>query len=174
MVLVAGMAGDLRYNDPMACTCDVHQRESDWHTHSLDGVEASLVWPRSLRARFGRDAETRGTATGTLAGRMVTMMGGFMSFRMMLLVIVPALMCLGQGFWFVRAWRVIDAMAWPRARSLLRGLWMGAALVVLATVLDPMVGPVIPRRGVGPWVLAGSRLWVIASFFGGLAVISME
>jgi predicted MPP superfamily phosphohydrolase len=174
MVLVAGMAGDLRYNDPMACTCDVHQRESDWHTHSLDGVEASLVWPRSLRARFGRDAETRGTATGTLAGRMVTMMGGFMSFRMMLLVIVPALMCLGQGFWFVRAWRVIDAMAWPRARSLLRGLWMGAALVVLATVLDPMVGPVIPRRGVGPWVLAVSRLWVIASFFGGLAVISME
>lgn len=85
-------------------------------------------------------------------------MRGLPPWRLLFLVIVPALMCVGQGFWCVRAWRVIDAIAWPGPRYLLRGLWMAAMLVVLATVLDPMIGPVIPRGGLRTWMLAVSRL----------------
>ena len=47
---------------------------------------------------------------------------------------------------------------------------MGAALVVLAMGLELLLGPVIPRRGLGPWGRAVARLWVIASCLGFLAV----
>jgi predicted MPP superfamily phosphohydrolase len=97
-----------------------------------------------------------------------------MPFRMMFLIVVLALMSLAQRFWFVRAWRAIDAIAWPRPRYLLRSLWTVAALVVLAAVLDPMVGPVMPRRGLGHWGVAVSRLWLIASCVGYLAVTAVE
>jgi len=60
---------------------------------------------------------------------------------------------LAQYFWFVRAWRLIDAMAWPGLRYLGQSLWMVAVLVVLAAVLDLMVGHMIPAaisgRGAG-------------------------
>jgi uncharacterized protein len=101
-------------------------------------------------------------------------MRGLLPWRVITPVIVLTLLCLGQGFWFVRAWRVIDAMAWPGPRALLRGVWMVAALVVLTTLLDLLVGPLIPRRGLGTWILAVSRLWVMASCVGCLAVIAIE
>jgi predicted MPP superfamily phosphohydrolase len=100
-------------------------------------------------------------------------MRGLMAYRVMFLVVVLALMSLAQRFWFVRAWRVIDTIAWPGPRYLLRSLWIVAVLVVLAAVLDPMVGQVIPRRGLGHWGLAVSRLWLIASCLGYLAVIAV-
>jgi uncharacterized protein len=99
-------------------------------------------------------------------------MRGPRPFRIFLMVIL-ALTPLAQYFWFVRAWRVIDAMAWPGPRYLLQSLWMAALLVVLAAGLDLMGGHVIPRRGLGPWGRAGPRLWVIASCVGYLAVIAV-
>ncbi|MGH8065580.1 MAG: metallophosphoesterase [Candidatus Entotheonellia bacterium] len=96
-------------------------------------------------------------------------MRGPRPFRIFLMVIL-ALTPLAQYFWFVRAWRVIDAMAWPGPRYLLQGLWMAAALVVLAAALDLLVGQVIPRRALGPWGRAVARLWLIASCIGFLAV----
>jgi hypothetical protein len=48
------------------------------------------------------------------------------------LIVILALTPLVQSFWFGRAWRVIDAVAWPGPRTLLQGLWIVAALVVLA------------------------------------------
>jgi predicted MPP superfamily phosphohydrolase len=50
---------------------------------------------------------------------------------------------------------------------------MAAVLVVVATVLDLLVGPVIPRRGLGPWGRAVSTLWLIASCIGYLAVTTV-
>ena len=61
-------------------------------------------------------------------------MRGPRPFRIFLMVIL-ALTPLAQYFWFVRAWRVIGAVAWPGPRSLLQGLWITAALVVPAAAL---------------------------------------
>jgi len=99
-------------------------------------------------------------------------MRGPRPFRIFLMVIL-ALTPLAQPFWFGRAWHVIDTMAWPGPRYLLQSLWMAAVLVVLATVLDLLVGPVIHRRGLGPWGRALSRLWLIASCIGYLAVTAV-
>jgi uncharacterized protein len=90
----------------------------------------------------------------------------FRTFLMVILALTP----LAQAFWFVWAWRVIAAVAWPGPRYLLRGLWVMAALVVLAAGLELLVSPVIPRRVLGPWGRAGARLWLIAACIGFLAV----
>ena len=89
-------------------------------------------------------------------------MRGPRPFRIFLMVIL-ALTPLAQTFWFVRAWRVIDAVAWPGPRALLQGLWTVVVLVVLAAALDMLGGRVLPRRVLGPWGRAVARLWLIAS-----------
>ena len=96
-------------------------------------------------------------------------MRGPKPFRIFLLAILT-LTPLAQAFWFVRAWRVIDAVAWPASRHLLQALWVIAALVVLAAALELLVGPVIPRRIAGPRARAVARLWLVASCIGFLAV----
>src|SRR5919108_5816247 len=80
-------------------------------------------------------------------------------FLMIILVLTP----LAQSFWFAQAWHVIDAVTWPGPRALLHGLWLVAALVVLAAVLDLLQVRVLPRRAFGPWGRAIARLWLIAS-----------
>jgi hypothetical protein len=88
-------------------------------------------------------------------------------------MVILALTPLAQPFWFIQAWRVIDAVTWPVAHSLLRGLWMAAALIVLATALDLLLGQLILRRVFGPWGRAVARLWLIASCLGFLAVVAV-
>ena len=99
-------------------------------------------------------------------------MRGPRPFRIFLMVIL-ALTPLAQSFWFVRAWRVIDAVAWPGPRALLQGLWMVAALVVLAAALDMLRVRVLPRRAFGAVGAGGRRLWLIASCLGFLAVTAV-
>src|SRR5438105_15325748 len=88
-------------------------------------------------------------------------MRGPRPFRIFLMVIL-ALTPLAQSFWFVRAWRVIDAVAWSGPRALLQGLWIVAALVVLAVALDMLRVRVLPPRAFGPWgpAIVGLRLMV--------------
>ena len=76
-------------------------------------------------------------------------MRGPRPFRLFLMLIL-ALTPLAQSFWFVQAWHVIDTMAWPGLRALLQGLWIVAALVVLATALDMLRVRILPRRAFGP------------------------
>jgi predicted MPP superfamily phosphohydrolase len=99
-------------------------------------------------------------------------MRGPRPFRIFLMVIL-ALTPLAQYFWFGQVWRAIDAVAWPGPRILLQGLWMAAALVVLAAGIELLVGRVIPRRVLGPWGQAVARLWLIASCIGFLAVTAV-
>jgi uncharacterized protein len=99
-------------------------------------------------------------------------MRGPRPFRLFLLVIL-ALTPLTQGFWFARAWQVIDAVAWPGPRALLQGLWIVAALVVLAAALDLLRVRVLPRRTFGPWGWAVTRLWLIASCFSFVAMTAV-
>ena len=98
---------------------------------------------------------------------------GLRPFRLFLIVIL-ALTPLVQSFWFGRAWRVIDAVAWPGPRTLLQGLWIVAALVVLAAALDMLRVRVLPRRAFGPWGRAVVQLWLIASCLSFLAMMAME
>ena len=66
-------------------------------------------------------------------------MRGPRPFRLFLMGIL-ALTPLTQSFWFAQAWHAIDAVAWRWPRALLQGLWIVAALVVLAAVLDMLWG----------------------------------
>src|SRR5207244_8790493 len=91
-------------------------------------------------------------------------------FLMAILALTP----LAQSFWLLRAWRVIDAVAWLGPRALLQGLWIVATLVVLATALDLLGVRVILPRALGPWGRAVARLWLIASCLGFLAVTVVE
>jgi predicted MPP superfamily phosphohydrolase len=88
-------------------------------------------------------------------------------------MVILALTPVAQYFWFVWTWRLIDAVAWPGARFLLQGLWLAAALVVLAAALDLLLGRVIPSRALGMWGRAAARLWLIASCIGFLAVTAV-
>ena len=76
-------------------------------------------------------------------------MRGPRPFRIFLMVIL-ALTPLAQPFWFIQAWRVLDAVTWPVAHSLLQGLWVAAALIVLAAALDLLLGQLILRRVFSP------------------------
>jgi uncharacterized protein len=96
-------------------------------------------------------------------------MRGPRPFRLFLMVIL-ALTPLAQPFWFLQAWHMIDTVTWSVLRTLLRGLWIVAALVVLAAALDMLRIRVIPRWAFGPWERAVARLWLIASCLGFLAV----
>ena len=89
------------------------------------------------------------------------------------LMVILALTPLAQAFWFVRAWRVIDAVPWPGPRTVLQGLWIVAALVVVAAALDLLLGQLLLRRMFGPWGRAVARLWLIASCLGFLAVTAV-
>ena len=82
-------------------------------------------------------------------------------------------MYLVQRFWFLRAWRFIDSIRQHRWKILLRCLLITAALLLLATVFDLSFGRFISRRGLGNLALSTSRLWLVASFFGFLAVLSV-
>src|SRR5215471_10456177 len=93
----------------------------------------------------------------------------FRLFLMSILVLTP----LAQSFWFARAWHVIDAVAWPGPRALFQGLWIAAALVVLAAVLDMLPVRILPHWAFGPWGRAVVRLWLIASCVSFLAVTAV-
>jgi hypothetical protein len=77
-------------------------------------------------------------------------MRGPRPFRIFLMVIL-ALTPLAQSFWFLQAWRVIDTVAWPGPHALLQGLWIVAALVVLAAALDMLGGRVPSARTYSPF-----------------------
>ena len=93
----------------------------------------------------------------------------FRLFLMVILVLTP----LAQSFWFAQAWHVIGAVTWPGPRTLLQGLWIVAALVVLTAALDMLPGRLLPRRTFSPWGRAVVRLWLIASCFSFLAVTAV-
>jgi len=88
-------------------------------------------------------------------------------------MVILALTPLAQAFWFAQAWRAIDAVAWLVPRTLLQGLWIVAALVVLAAVLDMLRLRALPRRTFGPWGRAVARLWLIASCVSFVAITAV-
>ena len=76
------------------------------------------------------------------------------------------LIVLVQHFWFSSAWRRIEGVTSVHARLILQILWLASALVVLANFLEPFFGRLLPRGGLGSLLIASSRVWLVASFFG--------
>src|SRR5271169_1711009 len=94
--------------------------------------------------------------------------------RSFFLVFFLSLIYLAQRFWFVRAWRLSNSIKYHWCKILLRSVFFIAVLLLSATVLDLAFGHFIPRQGPGNWVFSASRLWLLTSFFGFLAVLSVE
>jgi uncharacterized protein len=91
----------------------------------------------------------------------------------MFLMGILALTPLAQACWFVWAWRLIGAVAWPGPRYVLQALWVAAVLVGLAAGLDLLGVRVAPRQALTPWGRAVARIWLIASCIGFLAVTAV-
>lgn len=98
---------------------------------------------------------------------------GLLLSRLLFSVVFLSLMYLVQRFWFVRAWRFTDSIRRHRWKILLRCLLITTVLLILATVLAQPFGHFIPHRGLWNWVISASKLWLLASFFGVLAVLSV-
>jgi hypothetical protein len=94
-------------------------------------------------------------------------------FRIVFLFFVLSLIYLGQRFWFVTAWRRVDALARPAWKTPLHAFVLAVAAVVVATFCDPMLGHFIPRHDPGKWMIAGTRIWLVASTFAFLAVTAV-
>jgi hypothetical protein len=99
-------------------------------------------------------------------------MRGLIHFPLILLVFLSS-MFVAQRFWFVRAWRLIDAVARPAWRNLLQGLWIAAIVLLLTAVFAPILSHWSPLRDLANWIISLSRLWLVASFLAFLAVTSV-
>ena len=88
-----------------------------------------------------------------------------------------------QRFWFVRAWAWIGSFSNANWRFGLHAVLITLAAALLATILDPLFGHWISRHTSDSFSFGGlnlgkslatiSRLWLVASFFGFLAVESV-
>lgn len=90
-------------------------------------------------------------------GALLLRLGVFLGF-------VALIYCV-QRFWFVNAWHRILEVSRPAIRHVLQGVWWTALVLLLVAFLDPFLGHVLPRRGLGSWIIAISRLWLVASLF---------
>ncbi|HLX85867.1 MAG TPA: metallophosphoesterase [Terriglobales bacterium] len=83
-----------------------------------------------------------------------------------------------QRFWFVRAWTWISSLSNSSWRLGLHAGLIAIAATLLATMLGPLLSVGVSRIGVGGVNIGKSlatfaRLWLVASFFGFLAVESV-
>src|ERR1019366_2872444 len=95
-------------------------------------------------------------------------------FLALFLLAVYAVQC----FWFVRAWTWIGSFSNGNWRFGLHAGLIALAAVLLASLLDPLLGHGVSRLSVGSVHLGKTlstfaRLWLVASFFGFLAVESV-
>lgn len=82
-------------------------------------------------------------------------------------------MYLAQIFWFSKAWRLSGPVRLP-FKLLLRCLLGAAALILLATGIDPVFVRFLPVQGFTDWALAVSRAWLFASSLGLLAIVTVR
>jgi len=81
-----------------------------------------------------------------------------------------ALIYVVQRFWFLRAWNWMATVAGTRLRSGLQIALIFLALVLLASIVDPLLGHAVSHTGVGKELITISRLWLFASLCALVAV----
>ena len=89
--------------------------------------------------------------------------------RLIVFFLVLASIILVQRFWFANAWRWIEHVSYPAVRHALQGVWIAALALLLITFIEPFLGRLIPREGVGSWLSGMTRVWLIASLFAFMA-----
>jgi len=94
-------------------------------------------------------------------------------FRIGLFFLLIALLSLVQWFWFANAWRWISNVNSYSGRIALQGLWVVAAAALLAAFFDPFFGHILPSGAARTWMVALSRVWLVASLFAFLAFQSV-
>jgi hypothetical protein len=80
-----------------------------------------------------------------------------------------------QRFWFLRAWTWISTLSSSNWRLALHAGLIALAAALLASLLDSLLGHNVSRLSLGSFSLGKSfmtfsRIWLVASFFGFLAV----
>ena len=93
--------------------------------------------------------------------------------RVLFLALVLGLIYAVQRFWFVRAWSWIATLANPNWRLGLHAGLIVLAIALVAALLDPLLGRAVSRLSFGKSLITFSSLWLIASFFGLIAVQSV-
>jgi len=93
--------------------------------------------------------------------------------RVLFLTLFLAIVYAIQRFWFVRAWSSMGTLSSVQWRLGLRGGLIALAVAVFAALLDPVLGHVVSRFGLGKDLITFTRLWVMASFFAFIAVESV-
>jgi hypothetical protein len=83
-----------------------------------------------------------------------------------------------QRFWFLRAWNWISTLSNSNWRLALHAGLIALAAALLASLLDSLLGHAVSRLNLGSFSLGKSfitftRIWVVASFFGFLAIEAM-
>jgi uncharacterized protein len=94
--------------------------------------------------------------------------------RLLLFVAFLAVILFIQRFWFVSAWHWIEGVSRVGSRRLLQGLWAAGMVLLLSSLLEPLFGRIWPRGEFGSALVAISRVWLVASFFGFFAFQSVE
>jgi predicted MPP superfamily phosphohydrolase len=89
---------------------------------------------------------------------------------MTVFVCILGLILLSQLFWLNHSWRWVSSLQTTAARQALQFAWITGVILLLLTLLEPFLGRVIPRQGIGSWVVAFSRVWLVSSFFAFLLV----
>ncbi len=125
----------------------------------------------------GRFGEPSGNGTASkvaLAKRSITLILTRVLFLAVFLLALYAV----QRFWFLRAWSWMGSSADSSWRFGLRALLIVLAATLLATLLDPLIGHALTRLRVGHFDFGKAlstvmRLWMVASFFGFLAIESV-
>jgi uncharacterized protein len=90
--------------------------------------------------------------------------------QVLMMFVLLSVSYLIQRFWFIRAWRLIERVARPNRRRLLRLLLFVAATGVLLTVLDSGLGHIVPRNLLTAHLFAATKLWMSLSFVAALSI----
>jgi uncharacterized protein len=95
-------------------------------------------------------------------------------FRLLFLLLFLPLIYPVQRFWFVSAWRLARSIKHRLPRIAAQCLLISAALLLSATLFTLPFGHFISNHGPWNWILSASRLWLLASLLGFLAVLSVK
>src|SRR5258708_14727520 len=93
--------------------------------------------------------------------------------RVLFLALILGLIYAVQRFWFVRAWSWIATLANPSWRLGLHAGLIIVAVALLVALFDPLLGRAVSRMPFGRSLITVASLWLVASFFGFLAVQSV-
>jgi predicted MPP superfamily phosphohydrolase len=86
-------------------------------------------------------------------------------------LIAVLLVYLAQVVWFLKAWRMLSSIGRPLLRISLRCFLAAAGIVLITAGIDLPSRHLFPHQGLADWVASISRVWMLASFVGLLAVV---